>query len=403
MRDGRHSSNTMAMEMEPRAVGGAGGGQPPVAARAAPSLRTAVFETASGNGSGLLARFCGAASLVTILLSIVFFCAGTLPRMQNDELIGQLEAACIAIFSVEYVAKLLCATARPGPDQRLWTYVLNPVNVVDLVSIAPWYIELVMHEDAKELAMLRVLRVLRVLRLGGYSVWMQIFATGLRRSSDAFVCLFIIGTIACVMFGAVIYELENTEQPEKFTSIPASFYYVLVTLTTVGYGDIVPKTATGQLCSCIMAISGVVIMCLPVAILSKQFDLAITEFQLEEEKDGGKGAEEETDRALLRQLVGQVATQQQQLAQQAELLGRMSAQLEAATAADRSFPSARRPAAAAAVTWSGSGIKATRSNSVRNPLSQPAVQDDGDDDPGLLPSTRPVVAQAVDAFQEMDL
>ena len=280
----------------------------------------------------------------------------------------------------------------------------SPVNLIDLVSIAPWYLELVLHDDeAKELAMLRVLRVLRVLRLGGYSVWMQIFATGLRRSSDAFVCLFIIGSIACVMFGAVMYELENTLQPEKFTSIPASFYYVLVTLTTVGYGDIVPKTATGQLCSCVMAISGVVIMCLPVAILSKEFDVAITEYTAgQEEKDNGKG-EEETDRALLLQLVGQVATQQQQLAQQGELLERMSLQLEAAAAAGQSFPSARRLAAAAPITWSGGTVTATRSSSVRNPLSQPAVQDDGDDRPEVLPAERPVAVQAIDSFQEMDL
>jgi hypothetical protein len=121
------------MEIEPR-----GGGQQQQQQQAA--VRTIIFETASGNGAGLGPRLCGAVSLVTILLSIVFFCAGTVSGMQN-ELIVHAEAACIAVFSAEYAAKLLCATARPGPDQRLWTFIFSPVNLVDLVSIAPWYLE----------------------------------------------------------------------------------------------------------------------------------------------------------------------------------------------------------------------------------------------------------------------
>ena len=271
------------------------------------SRRTVIFETMSGTANTPLSRSISVVSLFAIVISIGVFCMATLPGMQPSTyaLLTELEGVCIVAFTLEYLTKLACATARPGPDKRLWRWMVEPLNVIDLVSILPWYIEagiaLLEHHSMREdeaLAMLRVLRLMRlarVFRLGSHSAWMKIFATAMARSIDAFACLLAIGIIACVMFGAVIYELEHTSQPDKFESIPACFYYVVVTLTTLGFGEITPVTAGGRAWTCMMANAGVIIMCMPIAIVAKEFDLAITEHKEAVEKEEAEKAEKEAE------------------------------------------------------------------------------------------------------------
>jgi len=180
----------------------------------------------------------------------------------HDELL-MAEWIFTGLFTVEYLLRLVCV-ARP------LRYALSFYGLVDLLSILPTYLSLLLpgSESFLVIRTLRLLRVFRVLKLGRFVSESEILMTAMRNSRPkVIVFLFAVLTIV-VVIGAAMYLIEGAEN--GFTSIPRSMYWAIVTLTTVGYGDIAPRTVGGQLLSSLLMILGYGIIAIPTGIVTAE-------------------------------------------------------------------------------------------------------------------------------------
>lgn len=166
-----------------------------------------------------------------------------------------------ALFTIEYVLRLLSA---PRP----WRYARSFFGVVDLLAIVPTYLSLVLAGSQMLLVMraLRMLRVFRVLKLSRYLREAMVLRQALRASLPKIgVFLYTVLTLV-IIFGALMYLIEGPER--GFTSIPTSIYWAIVTLTTVGYGDIAPATVPGRMLASLVMIMGYGIIAVPTGIVT---------------------------------------------------------------------------------------------------------------------------------------
>jgi voltage-gated potassium channel len=168
------------------------------------------------------------------------------------------------LFSIEYILRLICVV-------RPIRYATSFFGVVDLLAILPTYVNILLPGTHYLLVvrLLRVLRVFRVLKfarcLGEANMLMQALVASRRK---IFVFIFAV-LILVVIIGSMIYVIEGAEN--GFTSIPRSVYWAIVTLTTVGYGDISPQTPLGQLLASVVMIMGYAIIAVPAGIISVEF------------------------------------------------------------------------------------------------------------------------------------
>ena len=137
--------------------------------------------------------------------------------------------------------------------------------IIDLMAILPAYLNFFVHLD---LRFLRVLRLFRLLKLTRYFVSLQILLRVIQREKGSFQAVIFILVIMIVMTASAIYVVENKAQPEAFSSIPKAMWWAVVTLTTVGYGDVTPVTNLGRILGAFITILGVGIAALPAGILA---------------------------------------------------------------------------------------------------------------------------------------
>ena len=167
------------------------------------------------------------------------------------------------LFTVEYVLRLL-AVRRP------WKYVFSFYGLVDLLSILPTFVELLLPGAAslRVVRMLRLLRVFRVLKLVGFLREAQIFRDALFASRRKITVFLSAVLVLVTLLGTLVYMVEDAEA--GFTSIPRSIYWAIVTVTTVGYGDIAPQTVPGQIIASLMMILGYAILAVPTGIVGAE-------------------------------------------------------------------------------------------------------------------------------------
>jgi voltage-gated potassium channel len=207
-----------------------------------------IFEadTPAGKWFDIVLIICILLSVATVMLDSVGEIAA-----EHGPLLQGIEWFFTILFTVEYVLRLLCV-GRPG------RYAVSFFGVVDLLAILPTYVSplLPLSRYLSVVRVLRVLRIFRVLKLGHHT----------KEASVLNVVLTLV-----VIIGSLMYVIEAQEGEEGgFTSIPVSVYWAIVTLTTVGYGDISPTTAVGQLLAAIVMILGYSIIAVPTGIVTAE-------------------------------------------------------------------------------------------------------------------------------------
>jgi voltage-gated potassium channel len=202
--------------------------------------------------------------LIAIGLSVTVVMLESVKSIQAEYavLLRTLEWIFTGLFTIEYIARLLCV-------RRAWQYAWSFYGIIDLLAILPSYINLFTSANyVMVVRVLRLLRVFRVLKLAHFLEETDTLVTALRASRRK-IMVFIFTVVAVVIvMGTLLYLIEG--EANGFTSIPESVYWAIVTLTTVGYGDITPHTPLGKLMASLIMVMGYGIIAVPTGIFSME-------------------------------------------------------------------------------------------------------------------------------------
>jgi voltage-gated potassium channel len=189
------------------------------------------------------------------------------------------EMVSVAIFGVEYLLRIWCmaandASRHTSATRRRLEYVFSFTGLIDLVAILPSLLPLILGEV--DLRWLRVLRLVRLLKISHYSTALEDLIAAVRSESSAFGAALYLFFIALFASSSLMYVVEHHAQPENFASIPTTMWWSLITLTTVGYGDVSPVTPVGKLVGAITAVMGVCVVALLTGIVASAFSNQIS-------------------------------------------------------------------------------------------------------------------------------
>jgi voltage-gated potassium channel len=199
-----------------------------------------------------------------------------------------LTIVSVGIFTIEYILRLWVCVENPLYSGARWgrlSYAASPLAIIDLVTLVPFY-AVVFISNPDIAFLVRFSRILWILKLGHYTIALDTMAKVVRAKKEELSVAFFFLFLVLILSSSLMYYAENAAQPTKFTSILASMWWGVETLSTVGYGDIVPVTPLGKLIGSVVAISGIALFALPAGILASGF---VAELRKEkEEKSMGK-------------------------------------------------------------------------------------------------------------------
>lgn len=203
--------------------------------------------------------------LIIILLSVLLVMLESVPgiRQSHRELLIILEWAITLIFTIEYIVRILVV-------KKPWKYILSFYGIIDFLAVLPTYLSLIMvgSQSLIVIRMLRLLRIFRILKLTRYTQAGRTLARAIWASREKVSVFIFFVVILVVIIGTIMYLVEG--EASGFSSIPVSIYWAVVTLTTVGYGDISPATALGQFLASFVMIMGYAIIAVPTGIVTAE-------------------------------------------------------------------------------------------------------------------------------------
>ncbi|XP_028294401.1 potassium voltage-gated channel subfamily F member 1-like [Gouania willdenowi] len=228
-------------------------------------------------GSSVPARVIAIASFLSILLSALVMCVGTIPELQVKDADGELmehptleaiETTCMMWFTVEFLLRFASSPHKLH-------FILSVMNVIDFMAIAPFYVVLSLTYLSSTSMMeltnvqqavqaLRITRIARIFKLARHSSGLQTLTYALQRSLKELGLLLMYMGVGIFVFSALGYTMEQSHPETMFRSIPHSFWWAIITMTTVGYGDIYPKTTLGKCNAALSFLCGVIAIALPI-------------------------------------------------------------------------------------------------------------------------------------------
>ena len=184
-----------------------------------------------------------------------------------------LDAIAVSIFTIEYCLRLYCCVEEPGYQKAVsgrLKLAKSTSSIIDLLAIAPFFLEVFLHH-LFDLRFMRVFRLLRLLKLTRYTGATTSLSKVIVREWPVMAASAFIMLLLVVMTASLGYLFEHEAQPEKFENIPQSIYWAVITLASVGYGDISPITPAGRAMTIVLAFIGIGIFAIPAALLSSAF------------------------------------------------------------------------------------------------------------------------------------
>jgi voltage-gated potassium channel len=183
------------------------------------------------------------------------------------------EIVSVAVFTLEYVARVWSSVSDSRYGRPLLgriRFMLRPLILVDLAAILPFYLPF-LGVDLRAIRALRLMRIARLAKVGRYATSLKLISRVVRAHKEELVLTTGLMALLLVTSASLIYHIEHGAQPEAFPSIPATMWWAVVTLTTVGYGDVYPVTVAGKVLASIIAMLGIGMFALPTGILGAGF------------------------------------------------------------------------------------------------------------------------------------
>ncbi|XP_076022302.1 voltage-gated potassium channel regulatory subunit KCNG1 [Genypterus blacodes] len=255
--------------------------------------------------SGLPGKIFACLSVLFVTITAINLSISTMPAMREEEEAGTCSQMCYNIFIIETVCVAwfsLEFTLRFIQDRSKLTFLRQPLNLIDVVAILPYYITLLVDSTSKGekrlgsgssyldkvglvLRVLRALRILYVMRLARHSLGLQTLGLTARRCTREFGLLLLFLCVAIALYSPLLYLIENEMAvTQEFTSIPATYWWAVITMTTVGYGDMVPRSIPGQVVALSSILSGILLMAFPVTSIFHTFSRSYVELKQEQQR-----------------------------------------------------------------------------------------------------------------------
>uniref|UniRef100_A0A8C5U1M4 Potassium voltage-gated channel subfamily C member 4 n=1 Tax=Malurus cyaneus samueli TaxID=2593467 RepID=A0A8C5U1M4_9PASS len=204
-------------------------------------------------------------------------------KVETEPILTYIEGVCVLWFTLEFLVRIICC-----PDKLL--FVKNLLNIIDFVAILPFYLEVglsgLSSKAARDvlgfLRVVRFVRILRIFKLTRHFVGLRVLGHTLRASTNEFLLLIIFLALGVLIFATMIYYAERigakTSDPTgsdhtHFKNIPIGFWWAVVTMTTLGYGDMYPKTWSGMVVGALCALAGVLTIAMPVPVIVNNFGM----------------------------------------------------------------------------------------------------------------------------------
>jgi voltage-gated potassium channel Kch len=210
--------------------------------------------------------------VVISVLAVILESVHSIHYLLNMEFLI-LDAIAVSIFTFEYCLRMYCCVEEPGYKKALsgrLKMAKSTSSIIDLLAIAPFFLEVFLHHLI-DLRFMRVFRLLRLLKLTRYTGATQSLMKVIAREWPVMAASAFIMLLLVVMTASLGYLFEHEAQPEKFENIPQSIYWAVITLASVGYGDISPVTPAGRAMTIVLALIGIGIFAIPAALLSSAF------------------------------------------------------------------------------------------------------------------------------------
>ena len=209
--------------------------------------------------------------LIAIILSVIAVMLESVSSINTEygHYLRSVEWSFTIVFSIEYLLRILCVKKPKG-------YIFSFLGIVDFLAVIPTYLSIIILNSNYLVVIrtIRLIRVFRIFKLARYLGEAQTLISALKASRPKITVFLVVVLSMVIIMGTVMYLIEGSEN--GFTSIPRSIYWAIVTLTTVGYGDIAPKTFIGQAMASIIMILGYGIIAVPTGIVTVELSRSKT-------------------------------------------------------------------------------------------------------------------------------
>lgn len=216
--------------------------------------------------------------IILIILNVTAVMLETVPSFHDSrgeqQFFHYFDLFSVIIFTIEYVLRVWSSNHEEKykhPITGRIKYMLSAGALIDLLAILPFYLHAFVAFDLRMLRILRLLRFFRLFRLTAYMKSTRLVINVFKSKFNELLLAFVLTMFLMIIASCLVYFAEHIQNPKQFTSIPATMWWAVVSLTTVGYGDMIPITVWGKLFASIILFAGVAMLALPAGIVTSGF------------------------------------------------------------------------------------------------------------------------------------
>ncbi|AFS81382.1 Ion transport protein [Candidatus Nitrosopumilus koreensis AR1] len=233
------------------------------------------YEILEGTTNDKLAKGFQIFIISLIAVNVLFVIIETEESVLDEYgyLFTPFEIFSVLVFTAEYAGRLIVCKLNPKYQNKkfaLLRFVFTPMMLIDLAAILPFFLPFVVA-DMRFIRIIRLLRLFRLFKLARYSEPMQTLGEVFKAKAGDLAVAFFILFIVLIFASSLMYYAEHEAQPQIFSSIPASMWWGVITLTTIGYGDVYPVTILGKVIGAGVAILGIAVYAIPTGIMASAF------------------------------------------------------------------------------------------------------------------------------------